>query len=354
MNLDEVRSKHGGYWRYPHLDFHYLFNQYFPPPDLYRELQDAVLTLTNSYPSGQRVLAQLLARWKDDDVFNEDNLVVGNGSSELIKLLNDRVMTKTTVPLPTFNEFLARPPADIHRYALCEDDNFRLDVGILLAEIRRSRSNFAVIVNPNNPVGNLAPLDALERILASGITLVVDEAFMAFTDGRHSAEQLVPRYDNLIVVTSATKSMGIAGLRLGYVLTRNERARRLLREALPIWNVNALSEYVLEAFPRYRAQHRESLERIVADTKWFYESLRDIPFVEPLPTHANAVFCRIAGNARRLAEILFERYGFMVKDGADQAELKTKASYVRMGMRNREDNGRLLAALRAITREDIS
>ena len=50
-----------------------------------------------------------MARWKEQDYFNADNLVVVNGSSELIKLLNDRVMTKTTVPLPTFNEFIMRP-----------------------------------------------------------------------------------------------------------------------------------------------------------------------------------------------------------------------------------------------------
>jgi histidinol-phosphate/aromatic aminotransferase/cobyric acid decarboxylase-like protein len=354
MNLDDVRSKHGGYWRYPHIDFHYLFNQYFPPEELYRELQAAVLTLTNSYPSGQRVLAALLARWKDDAHFTEDNLVVGNGSSELIKLLNDRVMTKTTVPLPTFNEFTARPPSEIHRYPLREEDDFRLDVDTLLAEIQRSGSEFAVIVNPNNPVGNLLETRAVERILDSGVTLVVDEAFMAFTDGRHSAEHLVPRYENLIVVTSATKSMGIAGLRLGYVLTRNERAKKLLRTALPIWNVNSMSEFIMEAFPRYRTQHRESLNRIVADTQWFYEALRDVPFLEPFPTHANAVFCRVAGSARRLAEILFERHGFMVKDGVHQAELRTTGSYVRMGVRNREDNGKLLAALRAIRVEEIS
>ena len=354
MKLDEVRSKHGGYWRYPHIDFHYLFNQYFPPEELYRELQEAVLTLTNSYPSGQRVLAALLARWKDDEHFTEDNLVVGNGSSELIKLLNDRVMTKTTVPLPTFNEFTARPSTDIHRYPLREQDDFRLDVDRLLAEIRRSASDFAVIVNPNNPVGNLVPLADVQRILETGVTLVIDEAFMAFTDGRHSGEQLVPRYENLIVVTSATKSMGIAGLRLGYVLTRNERAKQLLRASLPIWNVNSLSEFVIEAFPRYRTEHRESLKRIVADTQWFYDSLRDVPFLEPFPTHANAVFCRVAGSSRRLAELLFERHGFMVKDGVHQAELRTTGSYVRIGVRNREDNGKLLDALKAIRIDEIS
>src|SRR5262249_43337859 len=94
MQLDDVRSRHGGYWRDTHVDFHSLFTQSFPPPAFYAELQHALLSLANSYPSSQKVLAGLLARWKDERHFSPDHLVVGNGSSELIKLLNDRVLRK--------------------------------------------------------------------------------------------------------------------------------------------------------------------------------------------------------------------------------------------------------------------
>ena len=348
MDLDSLRSRHGGYWRYPAMDFHYLFNQYFPPPALLEELQAVLPTLANSYPSGQRVLADLMARWNDEAYFTAENLVVGNGSSELIRLLNDRVLEKTTVPLPTFNEFLSRPADTLHCYALDEQDGFRLDVDRLLHEARRSGSQFVVLVNPNNPVGNLVRLDELRRTLESGVTVVVDEAFMAFTDGAHSAEPLVAEHDNLIVVTSCTKSMGIAGLRLGYVITRNEQVKSILRRALPIWNVNALAEYVIEAFPRFRTEHRESIAKIAADTRWFHDALAAVPYLEPFPTHANAVFCRVQGSGRRLAEILYDEHGFVVKDGITQGVLTTTASYVRMGVRNREDNGKLLDALRAI------
>jgi len=354
MQLDDVRSRHGGYWRDSHVDFHYLFNQYFPPAEFYTELQTALLRLANSYPSSQAVLADLLSRWKDEPYFSRDHLVVGNGSSELIKILNDRVLRKTTVPLPTFNEFTIRPGYDVHRYALEERDGFRLDVDRLLHEVRSSRSQDVVIVNPNNPVGNLVPLDDIRRILESGVRLVIDEAFMPFADQRYSAEPLTSDYDNLVVVASATKSMGIAGLRLGYVLSTSDALKRQLRSALPIWNVNSLAEYVLEAFPRYSAEHRESIARIKADTQWFHEALRDVPYLDPFPTHANAVFCRVRGSGRRLAEILFERHGFIVKEGIRQAELHTLDWYVRMGVRNRADNGRLVAALQAIDAAELT
>ena len=145
-----------------------------------------------------------------------------------------------------------------------------------------------------------------------------------------------------------TKSMGIAGLRLGYVLTSNPQIKRALRNALPIWNVNAVAEFALETFPRYRREHRESLERIVDGTRWFADALREVPYLDPFPTQTNAVFCGVRGSAHRLTHLLFERHGFIVKDGIQQGTLKSVQSYVRIGFRNREDNARLLAALHDI------
>lgn len=345
MDLDSLRRKHGGYWRYATLDFHYLFNQHFPPPALYAELQHLLPTLANSYPSSQDVLVDLLAAWKDVSFAPARHLVVGNGSSELIRLLMDRIVTRVTVPLPTFNEFTVGDPDKIHRYCLAEADGFSLDVDELLAQVAQSGSDYAAIVNPNNPVGNLVTLAQVRRILDSGVGLIIDEAFMAFAEPGQSAEPLVCEYDNLVIVTSMTKSIGIAGLRLGYVLSANADVRRRLRAALPIWNVNALAEYVLEALPRYRAEHAASIAAIKADTQWFAGALRDVGFLAPFPTHSNAVFCRVRGDGRRLAEWLFDVHQFVVKEGIAQAELTSTASYVRLGVRNRVDNERLLDAL---------
>ena len=351
MHLESMRSKHGGYWRYEVVDFHYLFNHYFPPAELFDELRAALPTLANSYPSSQPVLAELLADWKASPHARPAHLVVGNGSSELIRLLMDRVVTqRMTVPLPTFNEFTVGDSQRIHRYALEEHTGFALDVDRLIAEATRSASDYVVIVNPNNPVGNLVTVADVRRILDSGVRLIIDEAFMAFAGAWNSAEPLVSEYDNLIIVTSLTKSIGIAGLRLGYVLTTNDEVKRRLRAALPIWNVNALAEYLLERLPRYRSEHEASLDQIREDTRWFAEELSTLDFLHPFPTHANAVFCRVDGNARRLAEWLFDTHKFVVKEGIRQAELTTRASYVRLGMRSRPDNTRLLHALRNLDR----
>ncbi len=353
LTLDEVRSFHGGYWRQDHIDFHYLFNHHFPTPEMYKELADKISTIGNHYPSSQKVLAKLLSKWKDDEYFNADNLIVGNGSSELIRYLNDHVITKVTVPLPTFNEFTRIDENKIHKYLLDEKNKFVLDADKLIEEVKKSNSEFVVIINPNNPVGNITPLKDIEKILNTGVKLIIDEAFMAFAGKQYSAEQLIPRYKNLVIVASCTKSIGIAGLRLAYLLTANEEIKNKIRDHMPIWNVNSLAEYVIEIFPRYKKEHAESIAKSVEDTKWFFESLKEIPYLKPFPTYANAVFCKVDGSARRLAEILYNKYNLMVKEGLNQKEFKTD-SYVRLGVRNRRDNEKLLSALKEITKEEIS
>lgn len=350
--LDEVRSYHGGYWRYQHIDFHYLFNHYFPTEEFYAELARKLPTIGNYYPSSQIVLAQMLARWKDQDYWSAENLVAGNGSSELIRLLADHVVGRATVPLPTYNEFVRIPEGKLHTYLLDESRNFVLEPKRLVSEARRSQSDWVVIINPNNPVGYLTPLSDIEQVLQSGLNVIIDESFMFFAGAEYSAEQLVPQYKNLVVLASCTKSIGIAGLRLGYLLSSNGEVKKAVREHLPIWNINSITEYVIEALPRYRQEHADSIVRSVADTAWFFGHLQGISYLTPYPTHANAVFCKVQGSARRLAEILYDRYNLMVKEGLNQ-KIPTVGSYVRLGVRNRRDNEKLLAALREIDREKM-
>lgn len=353
LSIDKIRSFHGGYWRHNHIDFHYLFNHHFPTPEFYAEIAEKLKTIGNYYPSSQKVLAELLSKWKDEEYFIADNLIVANGSSELIRLFNDHVVTKATVPLPTFNEFIRLPDQKIHKYMLEEKEGFFLNPDKLIHEIKMSNSEFAVIINPNNPVGNLIPLEHIEKILKTGVNLMIDEAFMAFAGKEYSAEQLVPKYKNLIIIASCTKSIGIAGLRLGYLLSSNDEVKEKIRSHMPIWNINSMAEYVLEAFPKYKIEHAESIKKSVEDTTWFFEKLKEIPYLRPFPTYANAVFCKVDGSARKLAEILYDKYGLMVKEGLNQKDFNTD-SYARLGVRNKDDNQKLIDALKEIKKEDIS
>ena len=80
--------------------------------------------------------------------------------------------------------------------------------------------------------------------------------------------------------------------------------------------------------------------------------MKTVSYLTPYSTHTNAVFCKVHGSSRRLAEILYDKYNFMVKEGLNQKEIKTD-SYIRLGVRNRKDNKRLLAALRQIDKKKL-
>jgi len=343
--LAELRGRHGGYWRYDVTDFHYLHNVYFPPRRLLTQLKAELATLIQHYPSSQRVLAELLSRWKREDYFRADNLIVANGSSELIRLLRPLVR-RMTVPIPTFNEYTAFPPERLHLYALDETGGFRMDPARLAAEIERSGSDFAVVCNPNNPVGDALTPKQLEPLLCTGVTLIVDEAFIDWCDADNSCEPLVARYPNLLVIKSLTKTAGVGGLRLGYLLSTNAALTARLRQELPIWNVNGIAERFLELFPRFRDDFDRALQKGRRDRAALFRKLAEIPYLEPFPSQANFIFCRTRTSARRLGQHLFEAHRILIRDSLNQASL-TSDRYIRVGVRGRADNDRLVAALRS-------
>jgi len=345
MNIDQMRRLYGGYWRHDILDFHYLINCYFPTKELYAKLQKELPVLCDHYPSGQRVVAGLLSKWNDAEYFNEENLVVANGSSELIRFMN-LLVTKATVAVPTFNEYVRLPKEKINLFYADEKKNFKVDVDKLIESVRKSKSDFVMLNNPNNPVGNIFTRDEIKKLLETGVKVVVDEAFIDFSK-EHSVQDMVAEYDNLIVVTTCTKSMGLSGLRLGYMLTANKEIKEKMREMIPIWNVNSIAERFIELFPDFKDDYWKAIEKTIEDRDHLLSELKKISYLEPFESHANFIFCRTSISARKIAEHLFDKHRIMVKDGLNQSGLKSD-SYIRVGTLTRKDNEKLVKGLKEI------
>lgn len=343
IDLDQARSLHGGYWRYDFIDFYYLYNSYFPPKELCEVLQRELPHLIDHYPSTHRVIAELLSRWKREDYFNPENIVVGNGSSELIRILNGMV-TKMTVPIPTFNEFTQLPEERLNLFLLNEEEKFRIDVKGLIDSIRKSKSDFAVLCNPNNPVGNLVSKKEIEEILKSGVNLILDEAFIDWSGPENSCEDLVPIYKNLLIIKSLTKVAGTAGLRLGYLLTTNEKIREEVRSRLPIWNINSVTERFVELFPEFLREFENSLIKGKEDRSYLHHRLKELPYLEPYESYANFIFCKTKISARKIGEDLFDRHHILIRDSLNQESLK-RDRYIRVGVRTKEENDKLISAL---------
>ncbi|OGD85607.1 hypothetical protein A2164_00755, partial [Candidatus Curtissbacteria bacterium RBG_13_35_7] len=309
--LDKIRSLHGGYWRYGFLDFYYLFNSYFPNKKIYGILGKELSSLVPNYPSTQKVIAKSFSKWNKKKYFNEDNLIISNGSSELIAILN-RLITKIVIPIPTFNEYVRLPKEKIILFPLKEKNNFQLDSGELIETIRKTKSEYTVINNPNNPTGNVTTKKEIKKILKTGIITIIDEAFIDFCK-EYSVEDLVPKYKNLVIIKSLTKGMGLGGLRIGYLLTTNGKIKDEIRKYLPIWNINSLAERFIELFPDFKKDYDDSIQRIIKNRNSLFKKLKEIPYLESYKPFANFIFCKTKISSRKIAETLFNKHNILIK-----------------------------------------
>ena len=348
--FQRIQELHGSYWRYGFVDHSYLYNLHFPPDAMLDGFRDELSEIVTSYPVGQHELARLVADWTGAD---PDQLVVANGGAELIKLLGEHMVTRLTIPVPSFNEYEnVLAPGQLNRFAL-DAATFELDVDAFADSAIRSGSDFAVVVTPNNPtalsVDREDVLRLARRLAEHDCRLIVDESFIEFSRaGRAgSVESVVHAHPNLVVLKSMSKVFGIAGLRIGYLLTSDREFSEAVRARLPIWNVNGLAEAFLRSVGRYRREFEASCELVRATAHGLYEQLRELRGIEPLEPDANFVFCRIAAHgvaAPELVRRLYVTHNLLIKDCASKS-MPNADRFLRIASRTPAENRRLVEAL---------
>lgn len=325
------------------LDFSASINLMGPPPPVLAAVRGAVTEISHYPEEAPAALAAAAATYMG--VF-PDELVLGNGSTELIYWLATLLSPRRVLIVePTFSEYrnaCLAAGARCDSFMLSEEDGFAFDVSRLDPE----GYDLVFLCNPNNPTGYLVPLEDLtalwRRCHGAGAGLVVDEAFIDFAD----AEESVLSYGvsrGLFVLRSLTKSHALAGLRLGCLAASADFAQRL-RQRIPPWNVNS---FAVAAGQAALADHgyieAARLETTVARSMLF-EDLSSQCGVEPLPSEANFLLCRLHGvGSRQLSEHMASE-GILVRDCRSFAGLGDR--YIRVAVRGERENYQLLSALR--------
>lgn len=164
----------------------------------------------------------------------------------------------------------------VHRVVLDAADGFRLDPAAV-----PEHADFVVLGNPTNPTSVLHPSDAVARLARPGRTLVVDEAFMDAVPGESAS--LAARRDvpGLVVLRSLTKTWGLAGLRIGYVLAGADHIG-LLERAQPLWAVSSPGLAAIGACvaPDALAEAERAAAGIAADRAYLLARLREFDGLE--------------------------------------------------------------------------
>ncbi|MFJ1839117.1 Rv2231c family pyridoxal phosphate-dependent protein CobC [Streptomyces sp. NPDC088175] len=307
------------------------------PPAWLRERITASLGALAAYPDGRAARAAVAAR---HGLPMERVLLTAGAAEAFVLIARALPVSRPVVVHPQFTEPEAALRAAGHtvgRVLLRAGDGFRLDPSAVPED-----ADLVVVGNPTNPTSVLHPAAVLERLARPGRTLVVDEAFMDAVPGER--ETLCGRTDvpGLVVLRSLTKTWGLAGLRIGYVLAAPETVRTL-EEAQPLWPVSSPALTAAEACvePRALAEAAGAAERIAVDRAHLVAGLREfteVRVVEPAEAPFVLVCLDRAAEVRERLRML----GFAARRGDTFPGLGP--DWLRLAVRDRATTNRFLQA----------
>jgi threonine-phosphate decarboxylase len=306
----------------------------------------------SAYPdSNSNELRQAIA-----DHFNglsKGNVVVGNGSTELMYLFADAFMKKgdtAVIPAPTFGEYesAVRKTGETPKFVRL-DKNFNIDADVFAREMAGAKIVF--LCNPNNPTSILIPTETLtsiiEEALAQDSLVFLDEDFLEFVENEQALSMInkIKEYPNLLILRSFTKIFGLTGLRVGYGIASEEIINVLLCAKIP-WNVNCLAQAAAVAALKDEAHLRVTRELIKKEKAFLSTELEKIKSFKVFPPDANFFFIDIRKSGLTATELKNKllRQGILIRDCTSFRGLDEY--FIRVAVKTREENERLIEALK--------
>ena len=345
-----LQRRYGGYWRYPKLlDFCYLVNPYFPPEKMKDEIRANFDTLLTEYPSGMRVNSLLAAK---NFGVHQENIIVGNGAAELIKSLMENFDGKTGFIRPTFDEYPNRYDREVSVDFVPENADYSYTADDIMNYFADKDISNLVLVNPDNPSGNYIHKKDLLRLVKwcgdRDVRIVIDESFVDFADEPDNTlieQEILDDNKHLFVMKSISKSYGVPGLRLGVLASGDSTTIDLMKKDVAIWNINSFGEFYMQIEEKYKKDYAVALDKFKKERARFEEKLSEIKGIRVIPSQANFVMTEL--DAEISPKELLKK--FLIKHNLLIKELTTKTNgrnYLRLAVRNTEDNDILIAALK--------
>lgn len=315
------------------------------PPKLSRALASALKNIgnypDNRYPGFRKAAADSLH-------VKPENIVPGNGSSELIRLFAEAVIEpgdRVIIPFPTFSEYEFQ----------CR--LFGASIGSVdhtdIKNIKPDGCKAVFLCNPNNPTGRLISrhevLQLAQKCSRSETFLFVDEAFIELSDPKESIAEFAASNDFVIVLRSLTKTFAVPGLRIGFAVASRDLANILNNIRIP-WSLNSAALAVGEHLLRGHKDYIErTLRMIMKERQWLSTRLGSIRGLRPCPSDTNFILVDIRDFFISSTELT----GMMLKQGIiirDCASFGLK-DHIRVAVRKRQDNRKLIKALSNVISE---
>ena len=276
----------------------------------------------------------------------EDCILCGNGAAEMIYAYAFALPKEkpALIVSPTFCEYeqaLTAAGIAVEHYIMKESDGFRLTEAFLQTDF--AEYNAVFLCSPNNPTGITVEPSILHGIAGTGVRLFCDFCFLDLTETpeKYEIPAILERYPNLTILRAFTKSYAMAGVRLGYAMSRDAEFLAAMSAKTQCWNMSALAQAAGIAALRCTDWLTESVKKIAAERRYLSEKLTHLG-IRVYPGEANYLLLYADAD---LYGKLMER-GIMVRDCSNYIGLS--AGFVRIAVRTREENDALLTALKEV------
>jgi len=269
---------------------------------------------------------------------DEDNLILTNGSTELIYLVSKIFGKKTQIKIPTYGEYE------------CAVKNYG-GKSSFYDDYSPKNATLSFICNPNNPTGKLIRKEELIDILRrypSNIKIFLDEAYMGLVSQKklYSMAQEIKNYKNLIVSQTLSKLYGLPSLRLGWGFASKDIINRLIKHKFPMTICN-VTIYYAEQFLQDQSYEKRVTHLIEKEKKHLFRELNKISWLEVKDTDVNYFLVKILNEltASDLFKILAKR-GIIIRDCSNIRGLDKK--HIRIAVKTKEENDLLIEELMEI------
>jgi len=314
-------------------------------PRVIQALQNVSAETLSTYPEYSK-FREKLAKYLS---LKPEQVLRTNGTDEAIQTVMMAYLNKDDeiiLPVPTFAIFEVYASiigARINKVLYNEDLSFPTQR--VLNNIN-NKTKMVILVNPNNPTGTAIPEEDIISILekARNCIVLIDEAYYQFYG--KSAKELLPRYENLIIIQTFSKAFGLAGLRLGYLMAKKEIIANLEKVISP-YSVNSIAMVAAEAALDDREFVNNYVKEVEESKKYVANELMKLG-IRVFPSEANFVIANFGEICDKVYEKLKER-GILVRNRTNYPLLK---NCLRIGIGTKEQSRQLLAEINNILRPE--
>src|SRR5205823_6343096 len=281
--------------------------------------------------------------------FNPENIILGNGSNELIEFLRHAFLHRGDDVITSEYAFIAyKLIATLFGACTIEapSPDYQQDLEAMLDAIT-PKTRVIFIANPNNPTGALISRGKIDKFMSrlpENIIVVFDEAYFEFLDNPPDALQYVREDRNIVVLRTFSKIHGLAGLRIGYGIGQTDLINVLQKTRQP-FNVNAIAQAGALAALADDAHQRET-KRVVDTGRAYLEGQFAEMKLNFVPGAANFVMVNVGNGAATFEELLARKIIVRPLKGYKLSE------WVRISVGTMEQNRKCIAALKEILPKD--